>query len=141
MQALLEWGQDWILRPRFHIPPTWFLDHCEMTIANINDTSVVETKFQKQMQDSLRASPKTLVPRAKENGSRIVASTASRYAYRYGESSSNRIFMCTVSRGGHLALSIPHFLSFTHDNMVYLRSFMGMEGSVIKLISTYNKRQ
>ena len=76
MQALLEWGPDWILRPRFHTPPTWFLDHFEMTIANINATSVVETKFQKQMQDSPRAAPKTLAPRAKENGSRIVASTA-----------------------------------------------------------------
>jgi hypothetical protein len=49
-------------------PPTWFLDHFEMTIANINATSVVETKFLKQMQDSLRAAPKTLAPRAKKMG-------------------------------------------------------------------------
>jgi hypothetical protein len=39
-----------------------------MTIANINATSVVETKFLKQMQDSLRAAPKTLAPRAKKMG-------------------------------------------------------------------------
>jgi Domain of unknown function (DUF4403) len=62
MQVLLEWGQDWTLRPRFRILPTRFLDRCEMTIANIDVTSVVETEFRKQMQDSLRAALKTLAP-------------------------------------------------------------------------------
>jgi len=62
VQALLEWGPDWTLRPRFRILPTRFLDRCEMTIANIDVTSVVETEFRKQMQDSLRAALKTLAP-------------------------------------------------------------------------------
>jgi hypothetical protein len=62
MQVLLEWGPDWTLRPRFRILPTRFLDRCEMTIANIDVTSVVETEFRKQMQDSLRAALKTLAP-------------------------------------------------------------------------------
>ena len=62
MQVLLEWGPDWTLRPRFRILPTRFLDRCEMTIANIDVTSIVETEFQKQMQDSLRAALKTLAP-------------------------------------------------------------------------------
>jgi hypothetical protein len=62
MQVLLEWGPDWTLRPRFRILPTRFLDRCEMTIANIDVTSVVETEFRKQMQNSLRAALKTLAP-------------------------------------------------------------------------------
>jgi len=62
MQVLLKWGPDWTLRPRFRIRPTRFLDRCEMTIANTDVTSVVETEFRKQMQDSLRAALKTLVP-------------------------------------------------------------------------------
>jgi hypothetical protein len=62
MQVLLEWGPDWTLRPRFRILPTRFLDRCEMTIANIDVTPVVETEFRKQMQDSLSAALKTLAP-------------------------------------------------------------------------------
>jgi len=62
MQVLLEWGPDWTLRPWFRILPTRFLDRCEMTFANIDVTSVVETEFRKQMQDSLRAALKTLTP-------------------------------------------------------------------------------
>ena len=62
MQVLLEWGPDWTLRPGFRILPTRFLDRCEMTFANIDVTSVVETEFRKQMQDSLRAALKTLAP-------------------------------------------------------------------------------
>ena len=62
MQVLLEWGPDWTLRPRFRILPTRFLDRCEMTIANIDVTSIVETEFRKQMQDSLRVALKTLTP-------------------------------------------------------------------------------
>jgi len=62
MQVLLEWGPDWTLRPQFRILPTRFLDRCEMTFANIDVTSIVETEFRKQMQDSLRAALKTLAP-------------------------------------------------------------------------------
>jgi hypothetical protein len=62
MQVLLERGPDWTLRPQFRILPTRFLDRCEMTFANIDVTSIVETEFRKQMQDSLRAAIKTLAP-------------------------------------------------------------------------------
>jgi hypothetical protein len=62
MQVLLEWGPDWTLRPQFRMLPTRFLDRCEMTFANIDVTSIVETEFRKQMQDSLRATLKTLGP-------------------------------------------------------------------------------
>jgi hypothetical protein len=62
MQVLLEWGPDWTLKPRFLILPTRFLDRCEMTVATIDVTSLVETEFRKQMQDSLRAALNTLAP-------------------------------------------------------------------------------
>jgi len=62
MLVLLEWGPDWTLRPRFRLLPTRFLDRCEMTFAKIDVTSVVETEFRKQMQDSLRAALKALAP-------------------------------------------------------------------------------
>ena len=62
MQVLLEWAPDWTLRPRFRLLPTRFIDRCEMTIANIDVTPVVEAEFRKQMQDSLRAALKTLAP-------------------------------------------------------------------------------
>jgi hypothetical protein len=62
MQVLLEWGPDWTLRPQFRILPTRFLDRCEMTFANIDVTSIVETEFRRQMQDSLRAALNTLAP-------------------------------------------------------------------------------
>jgi len=62
MQVLLEWGPDWTLIPGFRILPTRFLDRCEMTIANIDVTSLVETEFRRQMQDSLRAALNTLAP-------------------------------------------------------------------------------
>ncbi len=62
MLVRLEWGPDWTLRPGFRLLPTRFLDRCEMTLANIDVTSLVETEFRKQMQDSLRAALKTLAP-------------------------------------------------------------------------------
>jgi hypothetical protein len=55
MQVRLGWGRDWTLRPMFHILPTRFLDRCEMTIANIDITPLIEKEFRKQMQNSLRA--------------------------------------------------------------------------------------
>jgi len=62
MQVLLEWGPDWTLMPRFRILPTRFLERCEMTIANIDVTSLVETEFRKRMQDSLHAALNSLAP-------------------------------------------------------------------------------
>ena len=55
MEVRLGWGPGWTLRPKFHILPTRFLDRCEMTIANIDVTPVIEKEFRKQMQNSLRA--------------------------------------------------------------------------------------
>jgi hypothetical protein len=62
MQVRLGWGPDWTLRPVFHILPTQFLDRCEMTIANIDVTPVIEKEFRKQMQNSLRAALHKLAP-------------------------------------------------------------------------------
>jgi hypothetical protein len=62
MQVRLGWGPDWTVRPEFRILPTRFLDRCEMTIANIDVTPLVEKEFRKQMQKSLRAALQTLAP-------------------------------------------------------------------------------
>jgi hypothetical protein len=62
MQVRLGWGPDWTLRPAFHILPTRFLDRCEMTIANIDVTPLIEKEFRKQMQNSLRAALRKLAP-------------------------------------------------------------------------------
>ena len=62
MQVRLGWGPDWTLRPEFHILPTRFLDRCEMTIANIDVTPLIEKEFRKQMQNSLRAALRKLAP-------------------------------------------------------------------------------
>jgi Domain of unknown function (DUF4403) len=65
MLVTLEWGPDWTLRPVFRLLPTRFIDRCEMTIANIDVTPVVETEFRKQMRDSLRTALRTLAPGVK----------------------------------------------------------------------------
>jgi hypothetical protein len=62
MQVRLGWGPDWTLRPQFRILPTRFLDRCEMTIADIDVTPLVEKEFRKQMQNSLRAALRKLAP-------------------------------------------------------------------------------
>jgi hypothetical protein len=62
MQVRLGWGADWTVRPEFRILPTRFLDRCEMTIANLDVTPLVEKEFRKQMQKSLRAALRTLAP-------------------------------------------------------------------------------
>ena len=62
MQIRLGLGPDWSFRPKFHLLPTWFLDRCEMTIANIDVTPLVEKEFRRQMQNSLRAALRKLAP-------------------------------------------------------------------------------
>ena len=62
MQVRLGWGPDWTLRPEFHILPTRFLDRCEMTMANIDVTPLVEKEFRKQMQASLRVALQKFAP-------------------------------------------------------------------------------
>jgi len=62
MQVRLGWGADWTVRPEFRILPTRFIDRCEMTIANIDVTPLVEKEFRKQMQNSLRTALRTLAP-------------------------------------------------------------------------------
>lgn len=58
----LGWGPDWVLRPTVQIMPTRFLDRCEMTIANIDVTPLVEREFRKQLQDKLRTALRKLAP-------------------------------------------------------------------------------
>ena len=58
----LGWGPDWVLRPNVQIMPTRFLDRCEMTIANIDVTPLVEREFRKQLQDKLRTALRKLAP-------------------------------------------------------------------------------
>ena len=62
MRVRLGWGPDWTLRPEFQLLPTRFLDRCEMTLANIDVTSLVEKEFRKQMQDSLRVALQKFEP-------------------------------------------------------------------------------
>jgi hypothetical protein len=62
MQVRLGWGPDWTLRPKFRILPTRFLDRCEMTIADIDVTPVIEKEFRKQMQNSLHVALRKLAP-------------------------------------------------------------------------------
>jgi hypothetical protein len=66
MQVRIGWGSDWTVRPEFRILPTRFLDRCEMTIANIDVTPLVEKEFRKQMQASLRVALQTLAPDMKK---------------------------------------------------------------------------
>lgn len=56
------WGPDWVLRPDVQIMPTRFLDRCEMTIANIDVTPLVEREFRKQLKDKLRSALRKLAP-------------------------------------------------------------------------------
>jgi hypothetical protein len=62
MQVRLDWGPDWSLQPEFRILPTRFLDRCEMTIANIDVTPLIEKEFRRQMQNSLRSALRNLEP-------------------------------------------------------------------------------
>lgn len=62
VQLRLGWGPDWVLRPDVQIIPTRFLDRCEMTIANIDVTPLVEREFRKQLQDKLRIALRKLAP-------------------------------------------------------------------------------
>jgi len=62
VQVRLGWSPDWTLRPQFRLLPTRFLDRCEMTIADIDVTPLVEKEFRKQMKSSLRAALGKLAP-------------------------------------------------------------------------------
>ncbi|MGB5540494.1 MAG: DUF4403 family protein, partial [Gammaproteobacteria bacterium] len=62
MQVRLGWAPDWTLRPQFRLLPTRFLDRCEMTVADIDVTPLVEQEFRKQMESSLRAALGKLAP-------------------------------------------------------------------------------
>ncbi len=62
VQMRFLWNPDWTLHPRFRILPTRFLDRCEMTIADIDVTPVVEQAFRDRMQQSLRQAMETMAP-------------------------------------------------------------------------------
>jgi hypothetical protein len=63
IQVRLGWGPDWLLRPEFRIMPTRFLDRCEMTIANIDVTPIIEKEFQKQLKNRISVALRKLGPR------------------------------------------------------------------------------
>jgi hypothetical protein len=63
VQIRLDWGPDWMLRPVFRVMPTRFLDGCEMTIADIDVTPLIEKEFQQQLEDRMRAALAVLAPR------------------------------------------------------------------------------
>ena len=62
LMARLRWGPDWRIYPQFKILPTRFLDPCEMTVAQIDVTPVVEEVFQQQMKKGLRTTLRALLP-------------------------------------------------------------------------------
>ena len=63
VQIRLGWGPDWMLRPAFRVLPTRFLDRCEMTIADIDVTPIIEREFQQQLENRMRAALFGLAPR------------------------------------------------------------------------------
>ena len=63
VQIRLDWAPDWTLHPVFRVMPTRFLDRCEMTVADIDVTPLIEREFQTQLQDKMRTVLRTLAPR------------------------------------------------------------------------------
>jgi hypothetical protein len=63
VQVRFNWTPDWLLRPAFRILPTRFLDRCEMTIADIDVTPLIEKEFQQQLEDRMRVALRELAPR------------------------------------------------------------------------------
>ena len=63
VQIRFDWTPDWRLRPVFRILPTRFVDRCEMTIANIDVTPIIEKEFQQQLEDRMRVALRELAPR------------------------------------------------------------------------------
>jgi hypothetical protein len=59
----IGWRPDWTLRPEFRVMPTRFIDACEMTIASIDVTPLIEKVFQRQLRDKLHAAMLALAPR------------------------------------------------------------------------------
>jgi len=49
----LDWGPDWGLRPGFRVLPTRFLDACEMTLADVDVTPLVDRAFEKELRRSI----------------------------------------------------------------------------------------
>jgi hypothetical protein len=62
VQMRFLWSQDWTLQPLFQLLPTRFFDRCEMTVADIDVTPVVEQVFRDQMKQSLRHAMAVLNP-------------------------------------------------------------------------------
>jgi len=63
VQIRFDWTPSWLLRPVFRILPTRFLDRCELTIANIDVTPLIEKEFQQQLEDRMRIALRELAPR------------------------------------------------------------------------------
>lgn len=58
----LAWAPDWSLRPRFHVLPTQFIDRCEVTVADIDVSPLVDQMFEKQLRESLNDAMRTVRP-------------------------------------------------------------------------------
>ncbi|MEA3274507.1 MAG: DUF4403 family protein [Pseudomonadota bacterium] len=59
----LGWGPDWMLRPQFRVLPTRFIDRCEITVADIDLSPIIDEVFRNRMEESLRAALIDLGPR------------------------------------------------------------------------------
>jgi hypothetical protein len=58
----LRWGPDWSLQPEIHVPPTQFLDGCEVTAADIDVSPLIDKLFRERMEGSLRTAFDALAP-------------------------------------------------------------------------------
>jgi hypothetical protein len=61
--ARFDWTPGWSLRPRFRVMPTRFLDHCEVTAANIDVSPLVGRVFEDRIEASLKDEMRALTPR------------------------------------------------------------------------------
>ena len=59
----LDWGSDWVLRPRFRVMEPRFLDACEMTFADIDITPLVAREFQQQLASRMQRALLAQAPR------------------------------------------------------------------------------
>ena len=62
LMARLDWAPDWSLHPRFHVLPTRFIDRCEVTVADIDISPLVDKMFEKRLRESLNDAMRAVRP-------------------------------------------------------------------------------
>lgn len=62
LMARLDWAPDWSLYPRFHVLPTRFIDRCEVTVADIDVSPLVDEMFEKRLRQSLNDAMRVVRP-------------------------------------------------------------------------------